>query len=257
MNPATTEPNLTFQGPVEKGFPFLLFVCVAGSLLAHAATFFLFQVVYPQRVTIPQPAPHVSLLTPSSPENIALLRWIEAEDPALIASDNSVPPPALAQARYRPSFSAPRTAPQGAPAEKSQEVRFPPAIDHLATSESAPLASATILPVVSPTTVQFTGALASRPLTQKPPLDGPRHATAPVNPTILLIGVNDRGEIRYQSLQQSSGDNQLDALAASHLRRLSFAPADQSMTWAHVTFSWGADVYAEVTPPPARTSEAP
>src|SRR5580704_14943328 len=96
-------PDLTFSTPNDAGFPFILFLCVLGSLLAHAATFFLFQVVYPQRVTIPQPAPQVSLLTPSSAENMALLRWIEAEDPALVANDNPVVPPGLAEVRYRPS----------------------------------------------------------------------------------------------------------------------------------------------------------
>src|ERR1700733_6449459 len=129
MNVPPSEPDLTFHWPVEKGFPFVLFVCVAGSLFAHAATFFLFQVVYPQRVTIPQPAPHVSLLTPSSPENIALLRWIEAEDPALLANDNPVVPPGLAMVRYRPSFNTLRTEPLGSPVEKAPAVRFPRAED--------------------------------------------------------------------------------------------------------------------------------
>ncbi|MEI9896045.1 MAG: hypothetical protein WDN28_19790 [Chthoniobacter sp.] len=113
MSAPVPEPNVILAAPDDSGFPYVLFFCVLGSLLAHAGTFFLFQVVYPQRVTIPQPAPHVSLLTPSSPENIALLRWIEAEDPALVANDNPLAPPGLAEVRYRPSFASPRTAPLG------------------------------------------------------------------------------------------------------------------------------------------------
>ena len=132
--------DLTFSTPDDKGFPYVLFLCVLGSFLAHAGTFFLFQVVYPQRVTIPQPAPHVSLLTPSSPENIALLRWIEAEDPALVANDNPVSPPGLADVHYHPSFTSPRTAPLGAPAEQTQTVHFPRAEDRLSVSD-APAAS--------------------------------------------------------------------------------------------------------------------
>src|SRR5258708_3899096 len=120
MNVTPSEPDLTFHWPAEKGFPYVLFICVAGSLFAHVATFFLFQVVYPQRVTIPQPAPYVSLLTPTTPENVAFLRWIESEDPALITSDSAVPPPGLLEVRYRPSFAVPRTAPLGAPVEKAQ-----------------------------------------------------------------------------------------------------------------------------------------
>src|SRR5947209_19467100 len=104
MKSSAPQANLTFATPDDAGFPYLLFFCVFGSLLAHAGTFFLFHVVYPQRVTIPQPAPHVSLLNPSSPENIALLRWIEAEDPALVATDNPSIPPGLVDVRYRRSF---------------------------------------------------------------------------------------------------------------------------------------------------------
>jgi hypothetical protein len=243
MNPPPTEPDLTFHWPVEKGFPFVLFVCVAGSLLAHTATFFLFQVVYSQRVTIPQPAPHVSLLTPSSPENLALLRWIEAEDPALVASNDSVPPPGLVEVRYHPSFATPRTAPLGAPPEKAQENLFPRAIDRLIAGDSTPASTAPPLPPSS-TVVRFVGALAPRPLMQNPPVDASQRTASPVTPSILLIGVNAQGEIRYESLQQSSGDTALDELAAMHLRRLRFAPSEAPITWGHVIFAWGADVYA-------------
>lgn len=257
MNAPSTEPDLTFQWPTKAGFPFVLFLCVAGSLGAHAATFFLFQVVYPQRVTIPQPAPHVSLLTPSSPENLALLRWIEAEDPALIESDNAVPPPRLAEVRYRPSFAAPRTAPLGAPVEKPQEVRFPPAVDRLRVTE--PTAASTPLNTVrgAPTSIRFSGALEARLLTANPPLKTARLATAPVGPTVLLIGVNGPGEIRYQLLQQTSGDPALDDLAVAHLRRLTFAPAESTVTWAQAIFAWGADVYPETPHLELKTPSSP
>jgi hypothetical protein len=240
-----SEPDLTFQWPPERGFPYVLFVCVAGSLLAHAGTFFLFQIVDPHRVTIPQPAPHVSILTPNTPENVALLRWIEAEDPALIATDNSVPPPGLVGVRYVPSFAAPRTAPLGSPIEKSQEVLFPPAVTRLAAVEAVP-APVVLAPATTSATTQirFAGELATRALVRNPALKAPQLATAPVAPTILLAGVNDNGEIRYQIVQQPCGSPKLDELAISHLRRLSFAAAGAPITWAHVTFAWGADAYA-------------
>lgn len=239
-----SEPDLTFQGPVEKGFPFILFLCVLGSLFAHAATFFLFQVVYPQRVTILQPAPHVSLITPSSPENIALLRWVEAEDPALIARDNSVPPPGLAQVEYRPSYMTPRTAPAGAPVERVKDVAFPPAMDRIevAAAEAGPAA---VSPMPSVTTVQFAGALAGRSLTKNPPLPAPRLALEPVKSTVLLIGVDAQGEIRFPVLQEPCGNPDLDNLAIQHLSRVNFAPADEAIIWGHVTFAWGADAYSE------------
>src|SRR5579871_1381696 len=145
MKTPVPEAELTFVSANDRGFPFILFLCVLGSVLLHAATFFLFQVVYPQRVTIPAPAPRVSLLTPSSPENIALLRWIEAEDPALVASDHADAPPGLAEVRYRPSFARPRTAPLGAPEEQPHAVRYPPARDRL-LPDTAPHAASTAAP---------------------------------------------------------------------------------------------------------------
>lgn len=249
MSTPPSEPDLTFQWPAEKGFPYVLFLCVLGSLCAHVATFFLFQVVYPQRVTIPQPAPYVSLLTPSTPENVALLRWIEAEDPALISSDNTVPPPGLAEVRYRPSFADPRTAPLGAPVEKSTETLFPPAVDRLLPVETAAPPAVVDRQAASATVLRMGGPLAGRTLAQNPPLESPRLATAPMSPTVCLVGVSGEGEIRYQVIQQSSGDTKIDDLALAHLHRIRFAPAGEPLTWAHVTFAWGADAYAEAVPP--------
>lgn len=250
-----SEPDLTFQGPVEKGFPFVLFLCVAGSLFAHTATFFLFQVVYPQRVTILQPAPHVSLITPSSPENIALLRWVEAEDPALIARDNAVTPPALAQVQYRPSFMTPRGTPAGAPVERVKDVAFPPAMDRIEVTPPGAGLAAAVSPMPSVSTMRFAGALAGRSLTKNPPLPAPRLAADPVQPTVLLIGVDAQGEIRFPVLQAPCGNSDLDNLAIEHLRQINFAPADEAITWGHVTFAWGADAYSEAAGfqvPPSR-----
>src|SRR5882757_7824418 len=113
MKAAPSETGLIFEWPERERFPFILFGCVFLSLVAHVATFFVFQVVYPQRVTIPPPPPQVSLLTASSPENQALLRWIAAEDPALVASARSVVPPGLLEVPYRPSYTTGHAVPLG------------------------------------------------------------------------------------------------------------------------------------------------
>lgn len=252
MKTAVSEGGLTFaHTPEDSGFPYVLFFCVFGSLLAHAGTFFLFQVVYPQRVTIPHPAPRVSLLTPSSPENIALLRWIAAEDPALIANDNPVVPPGLAAVRYRPSFTAPRTEPLGAPVEKAPAVRFPRAEDRLLPTQPTP-ATATV-PASLParlTTVTYSGGLASRPLGKIPALNPTYRATAPAEPTTLLIGVDSQGAVRFSVLQNSSGDPALDEQAVIHLHAVTFAAAETPMTWGFATFYWGADAYTSATSAP-------
>lgn len=245
MKTPASEGRLTFSTTSDdSGFSYILFFCVFGSLLAHAGTFFLFQVVYPQRVTIPQPAPHVSLLTPSSPENIALLRWIEAEDPALIANDNPVAPPALAEVRYRPSFNTPRTEPLGAPLEKTPMVRFPKAEDRLRPTSSAPTPTPAPVPPPTLTTISYAGKLGSRPLAHSPALESGYRATAPGEPTTLLIGVDGEGAVRFALVQHSSGDPALDDVAVRHLRNVTFETAEAPMIWGFATFSWGGDAYA-------------
>jgi hypothetical protein len=252
MKTLAPQANLTFATPDDTGFPYVLFFCVFGSLLAHAGTFFLFQVVYPQRVTIPQPAPHVSLLTPSSPENIALLRWIEAEDPAVVANDNPTAPPGLTDVRYRPSFASPRTAPLGPPEETALAVRFPQAEDRLLPGGSSSWGTPgmlLIVPVPS-TSITFSGAVAGRSLSKNPPVAFAYRASAPMEPTTLLIGVKNDGKVSFSLLQQSSGDPGLDELAVAHLRKVSFETAEAPVTWGFATFSWGGDAYASTPKAP-------
>jgi len=64
---------------------------LVGSVLAHAACFYVFQIIYPPTVSLlPAPA-RVTLITPSSEDGRTLLRWIEAEDPALASSTQRSP----------------------------------------------------------------------------------------------------------------------------------------------------------------------
>ena len=127
--PASAE-NLTFDWPRREGFPFILFGCVVASFFAHAATFFLFQVADPLGTSIAPSAPQVSVLTPSSPEAVALLHWIDAQDPALVAAAYSVTPPGISDIAYRPSYEK-KPVPLG-PVEQPVAIAFPPALDPLA-----------------------------------------------------------------------------------------------------------------------------
>jgi TonB family protein len=251
MKTSAPQADLTFATPEDSGFPYMLFFCVFGSLVAHAATFFLFQVVYPQRVTIPQPAPHVSLLTPSSPENIALLRRIEAEDPALVANDKPTAPPGLVTAHYQPSYASLHTAPLGPPVEKTQGVRFPPAEDRLAPIDAAkvaPAANATV--PAKNTSITFADGLAGRALANNPGIVFAYHASAPVEATTLLIGVSNEGKVTYALIQHPSGDPALDELAIEHLRNVTFEAASAPVAWGFATFSWGGDAYAPASKAP-------
>lgn len=239
--------NLTFDWPRREGFPFVLFGCVVVSLFAHAATFFLFQVNEPLGTSIPRTPPQVSVLTPSSPEAIALLHWIDAQDPALVATANSITPPGLFDLAYRPSYATLRTLPLG-PVEQLATVAFPAAREPLAIITSADAKPA--LPPAAddshPTTARFSPALAGRAPAPLPPFVWQSRATAPVKPATFLIAVTDRGEVRFlflQDLQEPSDDPTLDAQAAAWLQTLTFAPAEAPITWATVTVLWGDDAY--------------
>ena len=246
MKADATAPNLTFDWPRRERFPFILFGCVAASLFAHAATFFLFQIADPLRTSIPPSAPQLSVLTPSSPEAIALLHWIDAQDPALVAAANSVTPPGLFEIAYRPSYATMRTTPLG-PVEQPVAVAFPPARDPLAiimsTDARPPAAPPGSVP--HPTTVIFSSALAARAPAPLPPLVVKTRTAEPVEPTRHLIGVTDRGAVRFVFLQSSSGNPALDEQAAAHLQTLAFIADDAPITWATATVTWGDDAYSE------------
>lgn len=258
MKASATSPALTFEWPRREGFPVVLLGCVAISLVAHVATFFVFQVTEPPGSTIARAAPQVSVLTPSSPEKIALLRWIDAQDPALAATAASAPPPALLATAYRPSYATMRTAPLG-PVETPVAVPFPTARDPFeiiarAGSRPAPPAAATTAP---PTTIAFAEPLARRAPATPPPLVPQTRANEPIEPARFLIGVTARGEVRFAFLQDSSGQPALDEQAAAHLQRLVFAPDEAPITWASATVIWGAEAYGEKPPPAHRPPPAP
>jgi len=244
MKAPAPDAGLTFDWPGREGFPFILFGCIAASLFAHAATFFLFQVADPLSTTIPRSSPQVSVLSPSSPEALALLHWIDAQDPALVATANSVAPPGIYDIAYRPSYATMRTAPLG-PVEQTVAVAFPPARDPLAIITSADAKPAP-LPTVNqphPTTIAFSPALAARAPAPLPPLVLKTHAAEPVEPTRQLIGITARGEVRFVFLQSSSGNPTLDAQAAAHLQTLAFSPSETPITWTTAIVTWGDDAF--------------
>jgi hypothetical protein len=236
---------LTFDWPRAERFPWILFGCVFLSLVAHAASFFVFQVVYPQRVTIPFPPQRVSLLTPSSPENRNVLRWIAAEDPALVARTHSVAPTTLLEVPYRPSYQTVRTSPRGS-VEPEVVVEYPPARPPLSIVRSAAPRSLPPVPAVqpAPTGVTFSAPLHDRPPTSRLAFSWRQRASEPLEPLSALLGVTDRGEVQFALLQHSSGNQAIDREAIAQLQRITF-PATESapVTWAFATVSFGQDAY--------------
>jgi len=218
---------------------------LALSLGAHALTFFLFQIAYPERATISAPALTVNLLDPRRAEHQALLRLIEAEDPAPTLTAQSTVPAELLSVPYRPSYATVRTFPQTLP-EPRAAVQFPPARDPVAIIRSGNrIEPAVPRPRTAVATHLMLGeSLANRSIRKAftVPPEAPR--TTALLPTRFLIAVTSTGDVRYVFLQDSSGDSDADTLAARAIQRTAFVAADPPLVWSHATVAWGDDIYA-------------
>ncbi len=219
------------------------------SIMAHAFTFLLFQVVYPQRVTIPPPAQQVALLTASTPEQEAILRWVAAEDPALAAGSSVAVPPRLFQVPYRPSFETLRTPTRTPPAETERPEQPPSPITLPLLPESGPAAAAQVEAGPAPeSSADFQGDLAARSFQPGSKLRA--RSSSPLQPATFLVGVNAAGEVRHVFLQRSSGEAGADRAAAEYLSAGKFTAGEgESVTWGTAVVTWGYEVYQPAKKP--------
>lgn len=224
-----------------------LFTFVAASAALHAFCFYLFQIVYPLTVALLPPPARVQLITPDSEQGRLLLRWVEAEDPAL-SSFTQRPPdtqsllpaepshipsylgyqPALRQLPpYQPDLSIPSAEPPGPVVLPRRSVPVP------------------VGPVAS--SLHFANADAlGRPET--PALKFTASRSEPPEPAQFRIGIDAGGAVRYCLLETSSGDPGLDAQAHRQLLLCRFrrnqnptGPNDP-LRWTTATFHWGNDL---------------
>jgi hypothetical protein len=224
-------------------------------LFLHSAAFFLFQAATPVINPPPRTAPPVQLLTAFtpdgrlSPENQSLLRWIEAEDPALVARIPNVEMPALPSVPYHASFLKIRTPPLAAPPEPVT-VQFPPARDALSfIMSSAPAAKQMQETVKSQATrIVFSANLASRAsasLTFQPKA----RTAKPMEPATFIVGVSNTGDVRFVFPQQEPADSAATTLAAEamdFIGGLTFAQdSENPIMWGSATVQWGDDIAEE------------
>src|SRR5437762_14057122 len=79
------------------------------SLMAHALCFYVFQIVYPTPVALLPPPARVTFIAPDSEEGRTLLRWLDAEDPAVAFTTHAPPQTkldAISRAEHVPSYFA-------------------------------------------------------------------------------------------------------------------------------------------------------
>jgi hypothetical protein len=244
-------PQTSFFWPARRKSSWRLAGLIFLMLFAHSAAFFLFQAATPTVNPPPRTAPPVQLLTPyaqdghRSAENESLLRWIEAEDPALIARVPNVAMPDPIEVPYRASFIAKRTPPLRVPPEPPT-VQFPPARDALSLIQSGmPARQISHEPLPPrPTEVSFSTKLAGR--LETPPVFKPKGRTAQlVQVSHFLLGVTAEGETRFVFPQkpESGSVPALEAEAAAFLAGLHFKPDPSTpILWESANIQWGDDI---------------
>lgn len=252
-------PALVFDWdpPRRRQLTILGFLAFSAGL--HALCFYLFQVVYPPTIALLPPPARVSLISPRTEEGRVILRWIEAEDPAL-ASTTQRPKEsrtiALPAVRHVPSYLSTQ------PALKE----LPPADQNIIAPSAQPPAPVPIRPGSKPaaagiasTTVHFAEEVESWGVLEKPAMHFIASSKEAPQAARFRVGVTAQGEVRYCFLQESSGDAALDEQARKYLALCRFAPIQSAsggpqskiqngMIWSTATIEWGNDVAAPPTP---------
>jgi outer membrane biosynthesis protein TonB len=228
-----------------------------GSLLLHAFCFYMFQIIYPPAVALLPPPGRVSLIAPNSEEGRVLLRWLEAEDPAL-ASTTQRPtdgkPLPLPTIQHAPSYLTREPALKEIPAAPS-DLRLPSAQPPAAVERPRPQTASA--PKIVSTTLRFSPELEALGTVQSPELKFTASGHESPEVAQFRIAVNELGEVRSCFLEKSSGDAALDDQARKYLTLCRFPailhpPSSilAALTWGLVTVEWGNDI---VRPPSTRT----
>jgi hypothetical protein len=229
------------------------------SLMAHALCFYVFQIVYPTPVALLPPPGRVTFIARDSEEGRTLLRWIDAEDPAIAFTTYLAPGArlgALPKTEHLPSYSAVRPILKELPPLKP-DLRIP--------SSQPPGAVHSIPRTTAPATgIPRTYVSFSKELDEfgTPTVPQSGFATSNEETPVTLrfhVAVNGLGEIRYCFPINSSGDAAVDEQARLQVVRSRFSPNRQtgdkpgsSLVWGMATIQWGSDVKSP-QPGPAAT----
>lgn len=244
---ATEQLLFNWDSPRIQKVALLAFLAL--SLLAHAVCFYIFQVVYPPTVTLLPPPARVALITPASEEGRTLLRWIDAEDPA-VAFTTHRPPEArlriLPKLEHVPSYHAIEPALKELPpfeVDSRAPDSQPPGAVPFMRQQSAP-AAGTI-----PTSVAFSRELDDLGVATLPPLKFVASTGGAPEAIRFRVAVSRLGEIRYCFPMNSSGDPELDEQARLYLAHCRFSKraagdgkSEAPLTWGIATIEWGSDV---------------
>jgi hypothetical protein len=258
---SVSEPDLIFGWDHPRRRRRAIMGFLFASVLLHALGFYLFQIIYPPAVALLPPPGRVNLIAPNSDEGRVLLRWLEAEDPALASTTQ---PPAdrtslvFPTIQHAPSYLARQPALRDVPPLTS-DLRIPSARPPAPVER--PPAQIQAEPRVSPTTVRFSPELEALGVAQGPEMRfGASNRESP-QAAQFHVAVNENGEVRHSFLEISSGDAALDEQARKYLALSRFpqsanrqSPIANPLVWGTATIEWGNDIAAVASPtqPPSK-----
>ena len=226
------------------------------SLVAHALCFYVFQIVYPTPVALLPPPARVTFIAPDSEEGRTLLRWIDAEDPAVAFTTHLAPGArlgALPKTEHMPSYSTVGPILKGLPTLKP-DLRIPSSRPPCAVHSAA--RKATSARGSARTHISFSNELDQFGVPSFPKSEFAASNEDTPEALRFRVAINELGEIRHCLPINSSGDPALDEQARLQLvrsrfpqnRRASDRP-DSVLVWGIATVQWGGDV--------ARPQQAP
>jgi hypothetical protein len=245
---SVAEP-LIFRWDSPRGEKLAITIFVALSLVAHAVCFYIFQIVYPPTVALLPPPARVTLITPASEDGRTLLRWIDAEDPALAFTTRRPQETklrALPKAEHVPSYSTIEPSLKNIP-PLERDLRIPscqpPGAVQFSRHKTAPSIGIAKSSVSFSNELKFLGA----PILPEPAFVA---ANEEMPETIRFhVAVSKIGEVRYCLPINSSGDPGLDEQARLYIARCRFPENTANagtpgsfLAWGTATIVWGNDI---------------
>ncbi len=207
--------------------------CLALSLLGHLLCFYAFHIVYPSTATLLPAAASVGVLNRQVESDRRLLEWVDLQDPGAITAP-TFRPERLNRLLPRYGRAEGDAVPTFVPLDPPARDGFPPIFgpDGALTNRPAPApAPAAMFPSRLEPSSTLPAPLAPPPL--------PR-ALAPLEPTVLFLGVDPSGAVSLCLPWRSSGSPAQDRAAESYARALRFAPALRAGSGT-LRFVWGYD----------------
>jgi hypothetical protein len=232
---------------------------LVASVVLHALCFYAFQIIYPPAVALLPPPGRVTIIAPNTEEGRVLLRWLDAEDPALASTTQ---PPAdgkslaMPMIQHAPSYlmrqPALKDVPPSTPDPALPSARPPAPVE-------PPHAPIQMAAKIAPTIVRLSTEFETLGAMQSPEMKFTASGNESPQAAQFRIAVNDNGAVRHCFLEKSSGDAALDEQARKHLVLCRFSairnPKSEirnDFVWGTATIEWGNDIVA----PPAAATES-